>query len=266
VVEIREWDDQRELVLVHERPEGRHVVRVVHARHEHVGVGVVERGRKPIQIGRNGPRTGTLERVHDVNALPDAREEDAVHRGRGYRRAVVRRLLLVVAALVFAWLVACLVLFVWPPAESSPPAHADVVVVLSGNKRRLRPALALIRRGVAPVLALSTVQRTRHWPEAERLCATHRYAGARVVCFTAIPFSTEGEARTVARLVRERGWRSVVVVTSTFHVTRAHMLFRRCYRGPLTIIGSPSTWWQLPEEWASETGKLLVQLTVRRGC
>ena len=179
---------------------------------------------------------------------------------------MARRLLLVVAGLVVAWLLACLVLFVRPPAESSAPKHADVVVVLSGNKRRLAPALALIRRGVAPVLALSTVQRTKHWPEAERLCSTHRYAGARVVCFTAVPFSTRGEARTVTRLARERRWRSVVVVTSTFHITRAHMLFRRCYRGPLAMIGSSSTWWQLPEEWASETGKLLVQLTVRRGC
>src|SRR5205823_2312675 len=115
------------------------------------------------------------------------------HPARGYRRAVVRRLLLVVAAIVAAWLVACLVLFVWPPAESSPPAHADVVVVLSGNKRRLPPALALIRHGVAPLLALSTVQRTKHWPEADRLCRTHRYAEAQVVCFTAVPFSTQGE-------------------------------------------------------------------------
>jgi uncharacterized SAM-binding protein YcdF (DUF218 family) len=179
---------------------------------------------------------------------------------------VLRRLLLIVAALVVAWLVACLVLFVWPPAESSAPAHADVVVVLSGNKRRLPPALALIRRGVAPVLALSTVQRTRHWPLAEQLCRARRYAGARVLCFTAVPFSTRGEARTVAKLARRRGWRSVVVVTSTFHVTRARLLFRRCFPGPLAVVGSSSTWWKLPDEWASETGKLLVQLTVRRGC
>jgi uncharacterized SAM-binding protein YcdF (DUF218 family) len=179
---------------------------------------------------------------------------------------VLRRLLLILVGLVAAWLVACLVLFVWPPAESSAPAHADVVVVLSGSKRRLPPALALIRRGVAPVLALSTVQRTKHWPQAERLCAAHRYAGARVVCFTAVPYNTRGEARTVARLARERGWHSIVVVSSTFHLTRAKMLFERCYHGRLAMIGSPSTWWQLPLEWASETGKLLVQLTVQRGC
>jgi hypothetical protein len=106
---------------------------------------------------------------------------------------VARRLLLIAAGLVAAWVVACLVFFTWSPWDSGAPAHADVVVVLSGNKRRLPTALALIRRGVAPVLALSSVERTKHWAEAERLCRTHHYAGARVICFTAVPFSTRGE-------------------------------------------------------------------------
>jgi uncharacterized SAM-binding protein YcdF (DUF218 family) len=179
---------------------------------------------------------------------------------------VLRRLLLVLAALVAAWLVASLVLFVWPPAESSAPKHADVVVVLSGDKKRLAPGLELIRRGVAPVLAISTVTRTPHWPQAAGLCLRHRYAHARVLCFDAVPYSTRGEARTVARIARDQGWKSVVVVTSTFHVTRAKLLFRRCLEIPVFVVGTPSTWWRLPEEWASETGKLLVQLTARRGC
>ena len=178
----------------------------------------------------------------------------------------MRRLLLVVVALVAAWLVACVVLFVFPPAESAAPSHASAIVVLSGAKERLPPALDLARRGVAPVLAISSVRRTPNWPQARRLCAAGRYAGARVVCFTASPFSTQGEARVVARLARARGWRSLVLVTSTFHVTRAHMLFARCFHGPLDVVGVRSPWWRLPEEWASETGKLLVQLTVQRGC
>jgi len=179
---------------------------------------------------------------------------------------VLRRVLLVIAALVAAWLVACLVLFAWPPAESDPPARADVVVVLSGSKRRLPPALALVRRGVAPVLAISSVTRTRRWPAGRRLCAAGHYGSVRVLCFDAVPYSTRGEARTVARLARRRGWGSIVVVTSTFHVTRARMLFRRCYDGRLAVVGAASPWWRLPADWAVETGKLVVQLTVRRGC
>jgi uncharacterized SAM-binding protein YcdF (DUF218 family) len=179
---------------------------------------------------------------------------------------VLRRLVLIATGLVGAWIVACLVLFVWPSAATSPPAHADAVVVLSGERGRLAPALALIRRGVAPVLAISSVQETPRWLEARQLCAAQRYAGAKVVCFLARPYSTRGEARAVARVARERGWRSVVVVTSTFHVTRARMLFRRCYQGRLSFVGSGSPWWRQPGDWVAETGKLVVQLTTQRGC
>ena len=179
---------------------------------------------------------------------------------------MVRRLLLVVLGLVGAWLVVCLVLFVWAPWGSAPPAHAGAIVVLSGDRKRLEPALELVRKGVAPVLAISSVARSRNWKQARELCRLGRYRGARVICFDAVPYSTQGEARAVARLAREHRWPSVVVVTSQFHVTRARMLFRRCYHGPLYIVGTGSTWWRLPEEWASETGKFAVQLTTQRGC
>jgi uncharacterized SAM-binding protein YcdF (DUF218 family) len=58
----------------------------------------------------------------------------------------------------------------------------------------------------------------------------------------------------------------VVVSTSTFHITRARLLFRRCYHGHLWFIGSSTPWWREPLDWASETAKLAVQLTAARGC
>jgi len=43
-----------------------------------------------------------------------------------------------------------------------------------------------------------------------------------------VPYSTRGEARMVAGLAHERGWRRVVVVTSDYHVRRAQLLMTRC--------------------------------------
>jgi uncharacterized SAM-binding protein YcdF (DUF218 family) len=181
---------------------------------------------------------------------------------------VLHRLLLAFGLLVGLWLVAVAVLFVWPQASDTPPAHADAVVVLSGGGNgRLDPALKLVDRGIAPVLAISSPFRQPTWTTAIRLCTGQTpHPGFKVICFQAAPYSTRGEAETVSRLAKRDGWNRLVVVTSAYHVTRARMLFRRCYHGDLWTVGTSSTLLRLPEEWASETGKLIVQTMFDRGC
>src|SRR5438132_5812469 len=126
------------------------------------------------------------------------------------------RILLPLAVLVLAWLVATGVLFVWPSTDS--PGRADAVVVLSGGRdRRLDPALRLMRQRVAPVLVISGAGYDEKWKKARGLCA-HGAQGFRVLCFDPTPYSTRGEARGIARLAREHGWRKVDVVTSRYHV------------------------------------------------
>ena len=45
-------------------------------------IGVVERGREPIGIRRNGCRAGPAERADDVDALSGTREENGCHGGQ----------------------------------------------------------------------------------------------------------------------------------------------------------------------------------------
>jgi uncharacterized SAM-binding protein YcdF (DUF218 family) len=142
------------------------------------------------------------------------------------------------------------------------------VIVLSGGlNSRLDPALELMRRGVAPVLAISGAFHGSRWRKARRLC-TGGYGPLRfrVLCFEPKPFSTQGEARAIDRLARQHRWTGIVAVTSTFHVTRAHLLIRRCYDGGLWMKGTHTPWWRFPADWVSETGKLVVQLIYQRGC
>ena len=167
-----------------------------------------------------------------------------------------------VALFVVALIVCSAVLFVWPEQDS--PTRASAVVVLAGSKKsRLSKALGLIRRGVAPVLVISDGWDPT-WPQANRLCAGH--APYRVLCFHASPYSTQGEAETVARMARARRWRSLVVVTSMYHVRRAKLLFERCFPGRVQAVGAHFGLSQLPSLLPSEWAKLVYALTVTRDC
>ena len=167
-----------------------------------------------------------------------------------------------VTLLVVALLASSAVLFVWPEQDS--PTHASAVVVLAGSKKpRLDKALALMRRGVAPVLVISDGWDPA-WPEANRLCAGR--APFRVYCFHASPYSTRGEAETVARLAAAHRWRSLVIVTSMYHVTRARLLFERCFHGRVQAVGAHFGLSGLPSVLPSEWAKLVYALTVARDC
>jgi uncharacterized SAM-binding protein YcdF (DUF218 family) len=169
----------------------------------------------------------------------------------------------IVVLAVVAWLVLCAFLFVWPREDE--PKRADAVVVLSGDRDyRLPRALRLIRNDVARALVISDGRDPR-WPQANRLC-DGAARGFRVFCFRPDPYSTTGEAEAVGALARRQGWDSIVVVTSTFHVYRARMLFERCLPGRVDAVGAHYKLRYLPTALFWETGKLVYALAVRRDC
>jgi uncharacterized SAM-binding protein YcdF (DUF218 family) len=167
------------------------------------------------------------------------------------------------ALAVLVWLALAALLFVWPREDD--PRRADAVVVLSGGRNlRLEKGLELVRRHVADTLVISD-GRAEGWVRANRLCANGA-DGFRVVCFKPEPYSTQGEAEAIARLGRAHGWSSVAVVTSTFHVFRARMLFERCFAGEVEAVGARYRLRYLPAALFWETGKLTYAVTVERNC
>jgi uncharacterized SAM-binding protein YcdF (DUF218 family) len=172
------------------------------------------------------------------------------------------RLLLVLLVLLLAAWAAVGVRFVLLPEQDSR-READAVVVLSGDHLRLGKALELMFRGVAPTLVISD-GRAPGWREANRLC--RGVARFTVLCFKPRPYSTRGEARGVARLARIRGWRSVLVVSSTYHVTRARLLFERCVGASVSVTGSTYRRSLVPLELVLEPVKLAYALLLARGC
>jgi uncharacterized SAM-binding protein YcdF (DUF218 family) len=167
----------------------------------------------------------------------------------------------VAAAFVVALFASSAVMFVWPSQDRV--TGADAVVVLAGSHNRLDEALRLMRRHIAPVLVISD-GRAKEWLLANRLCAGP--AAFKVICFRSNPYSTRGEAEELRRLTARNHWRTVVVVTSTYHVTRARILLRRCLTGRVEVVGVPFSWTKLPVLLASEWSKLIYALTVAREC
>lgn len=142
------------------------------------------------------------------------------------------RLILASAVLAFVavdvWLFAI--------GHDQDPVRADAIVVLSGSKLRLPTGVRLMREHDAPLLVVS---RNDHPTNLERQACAHAL-GFKTLCVRADPFSTQGEARLIARLAKVRGWRAVDVVTSRFHVYRARLIIRRCYHGKLAMVGAPN--------------------------
>ena len=156
-------------------------------------------------------------------------------------------------------MVGCMV--VWPTTYE--PERADAVVLLSGDGARLPGALHLMERKVAPTLVFVGT------PDVLAVVALCRDPQAfEVVCLQPSPDNTRTEARAAGELARARRWQSMVLVTSRYHVTRARLLFSRCFDGTVGAIGDPPRYGpqfarrQIRHEWLG-----LIHATVfARGC
>jgi uncharacterized SAM-binding protein YcdF (DUF218 family) len=146
------------------------------------------------------------------------------------------------------------------------PSRADAIVVLAGSPQRLPVALDLVGAGIARTLVVSEDSAAN---DGERYALCHGATPKRytLICRKASPFSTRGEAELIGRLASSHGWRSLVVVTSRYHMYRAKRLIDRCTTATVAMRATDGdSWWQktkaVPLEWL----KLARAETLRRGC
>ncbi|MET4622068.1 uncharacterized SAM-binding protein YcdF (DUF218 family) [Arthrobacter sp. 2762] len=148
-------------------------------------------------------------------------------------RALIRAAvsILVIALL---WLIAVFQFFYNPPQGT--PHHTDAIVVLGGlSKERLPAAQELQESLNIPVLVVSTTGLSGN-VEGDALC--HEDDEPDLICFRPSPLNTRGEARGLAELIAQNGWKSVTVVTSNYHLVRAGTLIRQCTSAEIQMAGS----------------------------
>lgn len=133
-------------------------------------------------------------------------------------------------------------------AAGAPPA--DAIFVFAGNQERKVFAVERWRAGAAARLIVSVgrfewrrypqlglpdgglralVQATPYWRRHFFVLVERDGAEARLV--ETRPFGTRHEARALVAAARERGLRTIVVVTSSVHVRRASIALARAARG-----------------------------------
>ncbi len=120
-----------------------------------------------------------------------------------------------------------LVRFAIPPAAENQPAPTDAIVVLTGGSLRLTSGVDLLREGKGRALFVSGVNRRVGLDELLRVSggAPHWLS-----CCIAIGYeaeNTEQNAQEAARWMRQRGYRSLRLVTAWYHMPRSRLEFER---------------------------------------
>lgn len=171
-------------------------------------------------------------------------------------------MLIALVMVVLAWIAFTARLFIWPDLPPLPQ-RADAIIELAGsaNSGRDDLAMSLAREHRAPYLAQSTVV-----AEAGTSRCLPAVTGVTVLCFHPELGTTRGEAEWIAKEAKERGWRSVILVTTPDQAWRADLRLGRCFDGRIYVATShlPFGEWftQIPYQWFA-TAKAL---TVERRC
>lgn len=134
----------------------------------------------------------------------------------------------------------------WLVVET-PVREADLVVALGGDRARQEEAVRLLQQGLGRwVLFVGSDVRPRD------------YHCLGVPADRAVPspgpaYTTYEEAVATRKVAEERGVKSILVMTSPYHLRRARLTFERVFRGTGVRVGvvsaldpafAPERWWR----------------------
>ncbi|WP_420540848.1 YdcF family protein [Mycolicibacterium septicum] len=127
---------------------------------------------------------------------------------------------------------------VYQHPQTDPLRHADAIVVLGGTPyERFDLGLDLAQQGYAPYLLISRSTGADD-RKMDKYCQGH--FDFTVKCFIPDPWTTEGEAYEIRADAEKYGWRHIIVITYTPHVSRARYIVGKCFDGDITMVASPT--------------------------
>jgi uncharacterized SAM-binding protein YcdF (DUF218 family) len=155
-----------------------------------------------------------------MTSLSDDRSPNAAARASKRRlRAIVAIPLALVAAAVLFGFVAFLAQL--RNAETKPQRQADGIVVLTGGSSRVSDAMELLAAGYGKRLLISGVRPTSRASDISRSVQESHALFTCCVDLDRSAVSTRSNASETRRWAHERGFKSLIVVTSNYHMPRA---------------------------------------------
>ncbi len=164
------------------------------------------------------------------------------------------RLTALALAVVGAWLAG----LVWfaanvPREVSAPEARTDAIVVVTGGSGRVREGLALLRGDLAAELLVSGVYRGVDLKELLRVREEDPGDLGKRITLGYDADNTRGNAGETARWMAARNYRSLRLVTSSYHMQRTLLEFRQLMP-KVQIVPHPvfapnvrqDDWWRWP--------------------
>jgi uncharacterized SAM-binding protein YcdF (DUF218 family) len=106
-------------------------------------------------------------------------------------------------------------------AEEKPARTADGIVVLTGGSSRVSDAMELLAAGYGKRLLISGVHPTNDVSDISRTLPDNHKLLSCCVDLDRSAINTRSNAAEARRWARERGFKSLIVVTSNYHMPRA---------------------------------------------
>jgi uncharacterized SAM-binding protein YcdF (DUF218 family) len=135
-------------------------------------------------------------------------------------------------------------------AEEKPARIADGIVVLTGGSSRVSDAMDLLAAGYGKRLLISGVHPTNDVGDISRTLPDNHKLLNCCVDLDRSAINTRSNAAETRRWVRERGFKSLIVVTSNYHMPRAILELSHAMPDvtliPFAVVGDKwrdEPWW-----------------------